>query len=253
MSLPRRRCAPSPRRGEGSGEGVETYREPVTPHPNPLPMGEGDRRARGARGGHNTIVESAHESAGGLRDCGRRYAARAGERVAGVRWRQSGDRRFLRHPQRRDPRHHRPKWRRQDIDAQRHQRLLPPAARPHHLQGPNAYKNAPVRCRARRHRAHVSERRAVQGYDGARQHHGGSHAQDAPWLLLAGHKDRARPCRRGGAPPPRRGNHRFSEDPAHPPCPGRPVAVWTCRSASNSGGRWLWSRTCCCSTSQWPE
>src|SRR5687767_1056769 len=32
---------PSPRRGEGWGEGVRAYRESVTPHPTPLPMGEG--------------------------------------------------------------------------------------------------------------------------------------------------------------------------------------------------------------------
>jgi Protein of unknown function (DUF2877) len=32
---------PSPRRGEGWGEGVAAYREIVTPHPTPLPLGEG--------------------------------------------------------------------------------------------------------------------------------------------------------------------------------------------------------------------
>src|SRR5262249_12309189 len=32
------------RRGEGWGEGVRTYREIVTPHPTPLPMGEGADR-----------------------------------------------------------------------------------------------------------------------------------------------------------------------------------------------------------------
>src|SRR3954467_283579 len=37
---------PSPRWGEGGGEGVRTYREFVTPHPNPLPMGEGGRTVR---------------------------------------------------------------------------------------------------------------------------------------------------------------------------------------------------------------
>ena len=51
----------------------------------------------------------------------------------------------LRHPQGRDPRHHRPERRRQDVDAQRHQRLLSPAAGPHHLQGRDAPADAPAR------------------------------------------------------------------------------------------------------------
>src|SRR5262249_51309149 len=37
--------APSPRRGEGWGEGVQISRLTVTPHPTPLPMGEGADRA----------------------------------------------------------------------------------------------------------------------------------------------------------------------------------------------------------------
>jgi len=45
---PHGRWAPSPQREEGAGEGVRTYRETVTPHPTPLPMGEGADRARGA-------------------------------------------------------------------------------------------------------------------------------------------------------------------------------------------------------------
>ncbi len=40
-----------------------------------------------------------------------------------------------------------PERRRQDVDAQRHQRLLPPAGRPHHLQGRDARAHAPVRWR----------------------------------------------------------------------------------------------------------
>jgi hypothetical protein len=49
---PRAQSAPSPRRGEGGGEGVRAYRETVTPHPNPLPMGEGAHRARVVRVDH---------------------------------------------------------------------------------------------------------------------------------------------------------------------------------------------------------
>src|SRR5262245_33547168 len=47
MTCQRTRRAPSPRRGEGWGEGVRIYRETTTPHPTPLPMGEGAHRVRG--------------------------------------------------------------------------------------------------------------------------------------------------------------------------------------------------------------
>ena len=51
-------------------------------------------------------------------------------------------------------RHHRPQRRRQDVDAQRHQRLLPSAGGPHHLQGPEcATTCGPTRPRARASRA----------------------------------------------------------------------------------------------------
>ena len=51
LMVPRTRCAPSPRWGEGWGEGVrglsrEAHRETLTPHPIPLRMGEGADRAR---------------------------------------------------------------------------------------------------------------------------------------------------------------------------------------------------------------
>ena len=51
-------------------------------------------------------------------------------------------RRVVRHPQGRNPRHHRSERRRQDLDAQRHQRLLSSAARPHHVQGQDAEQDA---------------------------------------------------------------------------------------------------------------
>ncbi len=87
-------------------------------------------------------------------------------------------RRVVRHPQGRDPRHHRPERRRQDVDAERHQRLLPSAAGPHHLQGRDAREDAPARGGVAGHRPHLPERRAVQGHDDARQHHGRPHAED---------------------------------------------------------------------------
>jgi glycosyltransferase involved in cell wall biosynthesis len=45
VEVPRSARAPSPRRGEGWGEGVTDSREAGTPHPNPLPVGEGANRA----------------------------------------------------------------------------------------------------------------------------------------------------------------------------------------------------------------
>src|SRR5215213_2648441 len=44
---PRVRCTPSPRRGEGRGEGVRTYRGTYSPSPHPSPQrGEGADRVR---------------------------------------------------------------------------------------------------------------------------------------------------------------------------------------------------------------
>ena len=84
----------------------------------------------------------------------RRRAAGGRERLAVVRRREGDPRRVLRHPQGRDPRHHRPQRRRQDVDAQRHQRLLSPAGRHHHLQGHSAATTcAPTSPPARASRA----------------------------------------------------------------------------------------------------
>ena len=63
MTVRRTRCAPSPRRGEGWGEGVRTYRETVPPHPTPLPMGEGAGRcSRHALPHTATILGTSHAS-----------------------------------------------------------------------------------------------------------------------------------------------------------------------------------------------
>ena len=94
--------------------------------------------------GRNDGGEGTHE-AGRPGHRGWRCAARGRERVARLRRRKGGHRRFIRYPQGRDPRHHRPERRRQDLDAQRHQRLLSAPARPHHLQGQAASAHASLR------------------------------------------------------------------------------------------------------------
>ena len=58
-----------------------------------------------------------------------RRAPRGREHLAGLRRRQGADRCLLRHPEGRDPRHHRAERGRQDLDAELHQRLLPPDRR----------------------------------------------------------------------------------------------------------------------------
>ena len=79
-----------------------------------------------------------HESAGRQRHRRRRDAALDRERVAVVRRRDARSATCRSTSEGRGPRHHRPERRRQDLDAQRHQRLLSAAAGPHHLQGRDA-------------------------------------------------------------------------------------------------------------------
>ena len=157
-------------RGRPQGRAVgATCKHPSTWRPIPLappsPAGGGRMKAD---------VEPSRASAAHRR---RRGAALDRERVAVVRRRARDPRRVVRHHEGRGPRHHRPERRRQDLDAQRHQRLLSPAAGPHHLQGRDAArKMRPYDAAARRHRPHLPERRAVQGHERARQHHGRPHA-----------------------------------------------------------------------------
>jgi hypothetical protein len=63
------RCAPSPRRGEGWGEGVRTYRETITPQPTPLPAEVGFIRLRPlqkcrTRVNPSSVGEGAHRVCG---------------------------------------------------------------------------------------------------------------------------------------------------------------------------------------------
>ena len=85
------------------------------------------------------------EALRGMSERGRRHSACGRERLAVLRRRARDIGRVVRHPQRRDPRHHRPERRRQDLDAQRGQRLLSSAGGPDHLSRPHAFAHEAAR------------------------------------------------------------------------------------------------------------
>ena len=193
-----------------------------------------------------------HEGAERSRDRRRRRAARGRGRLAVVRRGQGGQRRLLRHPQGGNPRHHRAERRRQDLDAQRHQRLLSSAARPHHLQGPDPFPDEALRGGGRRHRPHLPERRLVPRHDRARQHHGRPLAQDEQEPVLAIAALRPGHARGGRAPQARRGDHRLPATSRKSAARRSAGCLTACRSASSLAARSPWSPSCFCSTSRWP-
>src|SRR5579885_315920 len=79
-----------------------------------------------------------HEGAFASRYRGGRGAALGRECRAFFRGAEGDQRRLVRHPQRRNPRDYRAERRRQDVDAERDQRLLLAAIRQDHLKGWNA-------------------------------------------------------------------------------------------------------------------
>ncbi len=142
-------------------------------------------------------------------------------------WRRDRDQgRLVRHPQGRGPRDHRPERRRQDVDAQRHQRLLSSAGRRHHLQGREAQRHAAPCGGNSGDCPHLPERRPVQRHDDHRQHHDRSHAEDAPRNPCSSASLSARPRRRDPPSRGRRAGDRFPRDRAHPQDAGRQVALW---------------------------
>ena len=184
----------------------------------------------------------------------RRDVLLAVENVSLALRRREGDhRRLVRHPQGRDPRHHRPERRRQDLDAQRHQRLLPPAAGPHHLQGRDARRRCARTRRPRGGIARTFQNVALfKGMIALDNIMAGRTLQDARELLLAAAAPRAGDERGGRASPRRRGHHRLPRDRSISARSRSASCPTACRSASSSAARSRWSRTCCCSTSRWP-
>ena len=182
----------------------------------------------------------------------RRNPAFGRERLAVLRRRQGDLRRLVRHPQGRDPRHHRPERRRQDLDAQRGQRLLSSAAR---ARSPIAGR---TRARMKPHEA------AEQGIARTFQNVALFKGMTTLDNIMTGRNLRMKrglfwqALRHGPALDEEIEHRRVCEEiidflrssrsarRRSAPCPT------ACRSGSNSAARWRWSRSCCCSTSRWP-
>ena len=155
----------------------------------------------------------------------RRCTARCRRYLALVRRREGAQRRELRRAPGGDPRHHRPQRRRQVVDAQRHQRRVSPAAGHGTLPGRGAPEHGPAPRRRAGRGSHVPEHRAVQGHDGARQHHDRAQSEDARHAARAGDLPGPQPAGGTGAPCQGRGDHRLPADRAHPQDTRRPVAL----------------------------
>ena len=203
-------------------------------------------------------VPARSAQAGRLRRAGSRCARdrrrdpEARQHLAVVRRREGADRHQLRRARARDPRDHRPQRRGQELDAQRDQRRLPPAAGHDHVPRRGAPRHGHARGRRARHRAHVPEHRAVPGHVGARQHHDRPQPQDEGDLPRAGDLGRPRAARGARQSPQGRGGDRLPRDPAHPQDAGRAAALRPAEARRARAARSRPSRRCCCSTSRWP-
>ena len=131
-------------------------------------------------------VSARRHGAGGAGPAHRRGADGHPEHHPALRRRDRDPRRQLRHPRGRDPGDHRPERRRQVVDAERDQRLLPPAGGRDLVPRRAARADAAARDRAPGDRAHLPEHRALQGHDDARQHHDRALHPHAPRHRLAG-------------------------------------------------------------------
>ena len=182
----------------------------------------------------------------------REPAERRGRQLV-VRCRAGAGRRQHRGLRGRNPRHHRPQRRRQDLAAQRHQRRLSPPAGPPGVHGPAPpAQPAALSRRPPGHRAHLSERGVVQGHEHPRQPHDRARAAHAQRPAEPGAVLGPRAARGGRAPGVRRAGDRLSGDRGHSQDAGRAPAVRPAESASSWAAPWPPSRACCCSTNPWP-
>ena len=182
-----------------------------------------------------------------------RRAARRRERVARLRRREGADRCLLRHPQGRNPRHHRPERRRQDLDAE-----LSSTASITRTQGRITFKgktraqmrpSAAARGGIARTFQNVALFKGMSTLDNIMA---GRIAEDARGLLLAASPPRPGAEGGGRAPARGRGDHRLPRDPGASARRRSASCPTACRSASSSAARSPWSRTSCSSTSRWP-
>ena len=173
-------------------------------------------------------------------------------RVARVRRREGAAGRLVRRARARDPRDHRPERRRQELDAQRDQRRLPPAAGQDHVTrarpGPTWTRHEAAALGIARTFQNIA---LFKGMTRARQHHDRAQPEDALQLPAAGGLVRAGEARGDRAPAQGRGDHRLPRDPAHPQDAGRAAALRPAEARRARAARSPPSRSCCCSTSRW--
>ena len=173
--------------------------------------------------------------------------------LAALRRRAGADEYLLRRARARDPRHHRPERRRQELDAQRHQRHLRAAGR-----AASPFAASACRDMTPTHAAELGIARTFQNIalfrgmsvlDNIMAGRKPADARDLPGRRAA---VAARAARGDRAPRSGRGDHRLPRDRAHPQDAGRRGCPTGCRSGSSSAARWPPSRRSCCSTSRWP-
>ena len=156
----------------------------------------------------------------------------------------------------RGPRDHRAKRRRQNVDAERDQRILSirRMANDHGFAGETRTQMRPYECRGLR-ASHAPFRtwrclRGMSTLDNIMSGRTLKMHQNFSWPRCCDYGP-ARDAGRGRAPRTGRGNHRFSRDPAYQANTGRHVCHTVCRSGLNWPARWPWSRNCCCLMSRW--
>ncbi len=97
------------------------------------PLGDGRRRPEDRGGEDASGARRKRRHDGDRRAQHRRRRPEARQHLARLRRREGADRHQLRRPRARGARDHRPQRRRQELDAECHQRRLPPAARDDHV------------------------------------------------------------------------------------------------------------------------
>ena len=159
----------------------------------------------------------------------------------------------LRRARARDPRDHRPQRRGQELDAQRDQRRLPPAAGHDHLPRRGAprhgHRTTPRSSGIARTFQNIALFRGMTVLDNIMT---GRNLRMKATFLAAGAVARPRAARGAREPPQGRGDHRLPRDPAHPQDAGGPPALRPAEARRARRARSPPSRRCCCSTSRWP-